>query len=85
MARSHRIAVKDAWAAYRAQPELIARLNKQQQEIARLKLENRTLSSGINNARFHREEWRKTALAYWKELEALKKCTWWQRLFNSYS
>lgn len=82
MARSKRVAVVDAWAAFRAQPALLERLDKQEQELAKLKLENRTLANGINNANYYREEWRKTASNYWKELEALKNRTWWQRLFN---
>ncbi len=87
MARSKRVAVNDAWAAFRAQPALLERLDKQEQEqeLAKLKLENRTLANGINNANYYREEWRKTASAHWKELEALKNRSWWQRLFNSYS
>lgn len=82
MARSHRIAVQDAWAAYKAQPALIERLDAQEQELARLKLDNRKLATGINNANFYREEWEKTAQRYWGELEALKNRPWWQRLFN---
>lgn len=82
MARSHRVAVKDAWEAFRAQPVLLERLDAQEQEIARLKIDNRTLANAINNANFYREEWHKTALRYWGELDELKRRKWWQRLFN---
>lgn len=82
MARSHRVAVKDAWDAFRAQPALLERLDAQEQELARLKLDNRTLANGINSANYYREEWRKTAGRYWNELETLKSQKWWQRLFN---
>lgn len=85
MARSHRIAVKDAWAAYRAQPELIDRLNKQEQELGTLKQDNRVLANAVNQALAQRDDWIDKAAEYLALLNEIKKRTWLQRLLNQSS
>lgn len=82
MARSHRIAVQDAWAAYKAQPALIERLDAQEQELGTLKQHNRVLADAVNQAIGQRDDWMGKAAEYLSLLTQLKKRTWLQRLLN---
>ena len=82
MARSKRIAVQDAWAAYKAQPALIERLDAQEQELGTLKQHNRVLADAVNQALAQRDDWIDKAAEYLTVLKQLKNRTWLQRLLN---
>lgn len=87
--KTKRPAVCDAWDAYRAQPALIERLDKQEQEIAKLKGHNQLLADKFNQAIKQRDSWMENAGKQLQEklcledlIEELKSRKWWQLILS---
>lgn len=87
--KTKRPAVCDAWDAFRAQPALLERLNKQEEELATLKTHNRVLADKFNQAIQQRDSWMENAgqqlqekLCLEDRLEELQSRKWWQLLFS---
>lgn len=67
--KAKRPAVCDAWDAYRARPELLAKIDQ-------LEKANQLLANRFNQAIAQRDDWIDKAAEYLKTMDALSHRTW---------